>query len=432
MTVSNGTYLVFRTISRKLACIKEQTFFSGQYTWLQNRGYFINSTGEIFPEQQVVSEKHEKILTVCKKIIFSNCNESRIMLKPEEYIKFSNLSIYLNRTNKTYDFGEYDIENGSIVACIFLPHTLFWKTNINQLILDYLTLVAFIISIINLSCVILTYVIFSELRNLPGKNILNLSTSLILAQILWLAAVGHPYTPTSCKVIAIVEHYLFLVSFFAMVIIAFHSRSVFASKQVSREVSRLKAAKMFLKYSAIVWGIPAIFALTCGLIDNQGVYAIYVDKQMQVCWFNNAKAQLYFFVLPVSFSLTFNIVFFVFTLIHISRQRAETSILATSNSALQPRKRMIWVYVKLSTLMGFSWLFGCLDILIHSTPVFSYLFVIFASLQGLYIAVAFVFNKRVFKLYRQIVRKKRTRRRKTNDNCNSTLPQYSNTRETKL
>ena len=432
MTVSNVTCLVFRTISRQLSCPKEQKFSPGQYTWLQNRGYFIISTGEVFSEQQVVSEKYEKILTVCKKIIVSNCNESRIILKPEEYIKFSNLSIYLNRTNKTYDFGEYDIENGSIVACIFLPHTLFWKTNINQLILDYLTLVAFIISIINLSCVILTYVIFSELRHLPGKNILNLSTSLILAQILWLAAVGHPYTPTSCKVIAIVEHYLFLVSFFAMVIIAFHSRSVFASKQVSREVSRLKAAKMFLKYSAIVWGIPAIFALTCGLIDNQGVYAIYVDKQMQVCWFNNAKAQLYFFVLPVSFSLTFNIVFFVFTLIHISRQRAETSILATSNSALQPRKRMIWVYVKLSTLMGFSWLFGCLDILIHSTPVFSYLFVIFASLQGLYIAVAFVFNKRVFKLYRQIVRKKRTRRRKTNDNCNSTLPQYSNTRETKL
>ena len=432
MTVSNVTYLVFRTISRQLACLKEQKFFPGQYTWLQNRGYFINSTGEIFPEQQVVLEKYEQILTVCKRIIFSNCNESRIILKPEEYIKFSNLSIYLNRTNRTYDFGEYDMENGSIVACIFLPHTLFWKTNINQLILDYLTLVAFIISIINLSCVILTYVIFSELRHLPGKNILNLSTSLILAQILWLAAVGHPYTPTSCKVVAIVEHYLFLVSFFAMAIIAFHSRSVFASKQVSRGVSRLKETKMFLKYFAIVWGTPAIFALTCGLIDNQGVYAIYVHKQMQVCWFNNEKAQLYFFVLPVGFSLTFNIVFFVLTVIHISRQRAETSILRTSNSPHEHHKKMIWVYVKLSTLMGFSWLFGCLDILIHSTPVFSYLFVIFASLQGLYIAVAFVFNKRIFKLYRQLVRKKRTSRRKTNNDCNSTLSKFGNTRETKL
>ena len=154
---------------------------------------------------------------------------------------------------------------------------------------------------------------------------------------------------------------------------------------------------MFLKYSAIVWGTPAIFSLTCGLIDNQGVYAIYIRKEMQVCWFNNEKAQLYFFVLPVSFSLTFNIVFFVLTVVHISRQRAGTSILTTSNSAHQHRKKIIWVYVKPSTLMGFSWLFGCLDILTHSTPVFSYLFVIFASLQGLYIAVAFVFNQRIFK-----------------------------------
>ena len=148
---------------------------------------------------------------------------------------------------------------------------------------------------------------------------------------------------------------------------------------------------MFLKYSAIVWGTPAIFSLTCGLIDNQGVYAIYIRKEMQVCWFNNEKAQLYFFVLPVSFSLTLNIV-----------------------------------------LMGFSCLFGCLDILTHSTPVFSYLFVIFASLQGLYIAVAFVFNQRIFKQYKQLVRKKRTKRRQTNNDCNSTLSNLSNTRETKL
>ena len=433
MTVSNVTYLVFRITSRQLACLKERKFSPGQYTpLLQNRGYYINSTGEIFPEQQVVSEKYEKILTVCKKIIFSNCNESRIILKPEEYIRFSNLSIYLNRTKRTYDFGEYDIENGSIVACIFLPHILFLKTNSNQLILDYLTLVVFTISIINLSCVILTYAILSELRHLPGKNILNLSTSLILAQILWLAAVGHPYTPTICKVVAIVEHYLFLVSFFAMAIIAFHSRSVFVSKHVSREVSRFKETKMFLKYSAIVWGTPAIFVLACGLIDNQGIYAIYVHEEMKVCWFNNGKAQLYFFVLPVGFSLIFNIVFFVLTVVHISRQRAETSILRTSNSAHQHHKKMIWIYVKLSTLMGFSWLFGCLDILVHSSPVFSYLFVIFASLQGLYIAVAFVFNKRVFKLYRQLVRKKRAKSRKNNEDCNSTLSKYSNTKETKL
>ena len=71
---------------------------------------------------------------------------------------------------------------------------------------------------------------------------------------------------------------------------------------------------------------------------------------------------------------------------------------------------MFWIYLKLSALMGFGWLFGFIYLLVgKSTPVFSYLFVIFASLQGFYIALAFVVKKEIWQKYKELLRKKSTR-----------------------
>ena len=389
---------VFKTTSRPLACIQKQTYSRGAYTSIDDgKYYYINSTGKTFAKNKVFF-KNESI-SICEQIIFSNCVGVRVKLTSEEYVKFDNLSIFYNRTNTVYDFGEYDIEDGQVFMCI--PHVLkrliFWTSEDRLVVETYLTIICLSLSLACLYLVIQTYLVFPELRNLPGKNLLSLSISLFLAQLFWLIP-DRQYPSTLCHIAAVLKHYLFLVTFVAMAAIAWHTHAVFVSKHVGQKPSaKNRDRKTFFKYLAIVWGIPAIFVVTCAIVEKKDIYAVYVNEAW--CWFDNEQAQKHFFILPVGLLQLFNIIFFALTVFRIYRDRSRTRSVCGS---VQSHKTLFWIYLKLSSLMGFSWLFGFVNLLVEH-PAFSYLFVIFASLQGVYIAVAFVMKKTIWRKYMRLL-----------------------------
>ena len=398
ITIFNETFTVFKTTSRQLVCIQKMTYPNGSYTSLDNEKYYINSTGETFSKNQVFFEDNKNgSISVCERVVFASCFGRRINLTSEEYVKFDNLSIFYNRTKIMYDFGEYDIENGHIFMCIpeDLVKEIYWVPKGSNLIERYLTLVCLVLSVTCLFMVILTYLLFAELRNLPGKNLLSLSVSLFLVQLLWLIP-DLWYPITVCYVMAIVKHYLYLVSFVAMATIAWHTHLGFASKNVQSDLSsKGRANRRFCKYTAIVWGLPAIFVAACAVVDQKDVYAVYANELS--CWFGNVQAQKYLFVLPVGLLLLFNVIFFILTVYHIQCSQYSARQIRSN----QIHRSMLWVYIKLSSLMGFCWLFGFISLLVE-TPILSYLFVIFASLQGVYIALAFLVKKAVWKKYKKL------------------------------
>ena len=140
------------------------------------------------------------------------------------------------------------------------------------------------------------------------------------------------------------------------------------------------------------------------------------------------KHKKYLFVLPVGILLSFNIILFALTVFRIQRIRSSTRLVRPD----QRRRRMFWVYLKLSALMGFSWLFGFIDLFAESNEVFSYLFVIFASLQGVYIALAFVVKKEVWGKYKKLF--ERNHKNDKRDYGSTVLEYLSNnsTRETRV
>ena len=404
ISIGKQTFTVFKTTYRQLTCITRQRYNSTQYIVLPNGSYYINSSGTTYEEWQVFFEDSvNQNISVCEQVVLPHCQGEQMSLKENEYVSFKNLSLFYNGTNKMYSFGEYDIQNRNVLIC--LSTSVKWRSihqSTTEIILTFLTLTGLVLSLFGLILVILTYSIFSELRSVPGKNILNLSVSLFMAQFLWLTAVGQSSIPVLCHVTAIVEHYLFLVSFVAMAIIAYHTYLGFSSKKISRDSQRENENKKFLKYCIITWCAPAIFVGICFVLDQQSIFAIYSNDQ--VCWFENKQAQKYLFVLPVGVILFFNAIFFTLTVIHIHKERSDTILLSSSHT--RPRQTMFWIYLKIATLMGFSWLFGFLDLVVHSTLVFKYLFVIFTSFQGVSIAIAFIMNKRTFKMYKDFMRKK--------------------------
>lgn len=418
ISIGRQIFTVFKTTYRQLTCINKQRYTSRQYILLPNGSYYINSSGTMYEERQVYKDPVKQDISVCERVVIYYCQGYQMSLKDNEYVRFENLSVFYNGTNKMYSFGEYEIENGKVLVCLF--PSVKWNSippNNTQIILTDLTLIGFVLSLFALILVILTYSIFSELRSVPGKNILNLSASLFISQFLWLTAVGQSSMPVLCHVTAIVEHYLFLVSFVAMAIIAYHTYLGFSSKNVSRNVQRDDENRKFLKYCIVTWCVPAIFVGTCFVLDQQGIYTIY--RSDKVCWFENKKAQKYLFVLPIAVILSFNAIFFILTVIHIHMERSKTRLVSSSHT--RPTLTMLWIYLKIATLMGFSWLFGFLDLIVHGTLVFSYLFVIFTSLQGVCIAIAFIMNKRIFKMYKDLMRKKLNNRCKTTDVSRNSL-----------
>ncbi|XP_046849390.1 uncharacterized protein LOC124442922 [Xenia sp. Carnegie-2017] len=418
---------VFKTTSRRLACIRKQFYPKDAYKTTENGAfYIINTTGKTYPKKDVFVEPDNHTISVCEEIVHSSCYGRRLNLSSEEYVKFKNLSIFYNRTQKIYDFGEYDMRNGEIFICIsdgFQNKTriINWTADSSTTVGGYLTFFGLIISMVSLFLVIITHFLFPELRNLPGKNVMNLSISLFLVQLFWL--LPDMDNNVYCHVMAALKHYLFLVSFATMATIAWDTLKTFASKTVAKRRSKSEENKKFFKRVVFTWSLPAFFVIICVVLDRTDSYAVYVNEMM--CWFDNEHAQNYLFVLPVGILLFFNMTVFSLTVYFIQRTRSGTTILRHDK---RRDRKMLWIYVKISSLMGFTWLFGFLYLVVDSL-ILSYLFNIFASLQGVYIAVAFVMKKSIWQKYKELFH---CENRFNRSSDNTSLQNASDTTQTRV
>ncbi|KAL9987690.1 hypothetical protein ACROYT_G002037 [Oculina patagonica] len=235
-----------------------------------------------------------------------------------------------------------------------------------------------------------TYSLFKELRTVPGVNLMNLCLSLLLAHSLFMA-VGATHIRLICTSIAVLLHYFFLSSFVWMSIIAFDTYRTFSRTCHTRQGTGKLKARIF----AFGWFPALVFVVICFSLDQSGLVAIGYGGRDH-CWINNPKSNTFVLVVPVASSILFNGLFFLLTVISIRKIKKQTQKV---ESAGRSRRSMV-LFVKLAVLMGFTWIFGYLKILVSNYSVyFEYPFVIFTSLQGVYIAFGFVFTDRVKKMY---------------------------------
>lgn len=135
-----------------------------------------------------------------------------------------------------------------------------------------------------------------------------------------------------------------------------------------------------------------MFVAICYYLDQSGLVAIGYGGTSH-CWINNTKSNIFVFVIPVAVSILLNAILFSLTVISINKIKKQTRVIG---NAANNRKQVV-LFLKLSVLMGFTWIFGYLSILVSS--YFDYPFVVFNSLQGVLIAFGFVFTGRVKKMY---------------------------------
>ena len=418
-TMQSGGYRfpVIKLVSKQLACFQGRKLQSHEYEHDNISGNVIEkATGKVFSKNEYkILRNIGGNITICRSLVLSGCHDGAfVTLYEHEYFVYKNLTIFHYQTNRTFNFGEYQIiEAGSsnrtnadkfqnasfpktsaIAICLPFRKTFNTTEKIKVVTksdtgysLRILTLICFSISIMFLFILLVTYWMFKELRTLPGLNLMSLAVSMLLSQVIWLIGTAQFINTKTCEVLGIIEHYLFLVTFMAMSVISYHSCIVF-SRPFGRSSNNNRA--QFAKYSSIAWISPAIFIAVCVTLDQtEATFDIYGTT----CWLSTGKAVLYLFILPAAVITLFNIVTFIKTALALCN-RSDSQILQ------RDRKQNLIVCTKLATLVGFPWLFAFFGVIFPHTEAFEYLFVVFNCLQGFYMGVAFVCNKKTIQLYK--------------------------------
>ena len=412
ININDKTWEVIRVTERQLACVETMEFSPGEFKILRNGGAFLNKTVQnrsvyhFFVDYQ--GNKYSTLL-VCKSNFTIQCPFVLQQIYPHEYTILANKTLLHNTTGRVYPLGEYDLNGEKVLIC---PNYTNYKVNYSnssiQVVepnitaktesrfLRYVTFVGFLVSFLALILTLVIHFIFAELRRpLPRKNLMSLCLALALAQFMWLFGSGDTDKPTFCTAVAAVIHYLFLVSFACMAIIAFDTHRTFSS-QISRapgiSIGGQNKNIRFLKYTCLSWGLPMLFVGGCVLLDHfQVVFIGYGNED--ACWLVSSDGKIIVFAVPIASVLLYNIGAFSHTIWAINSARKQTTRVT---SARQDQKVVLKIYLRLVTLMDFTWFFSFSAELIHKTLI--YPFVVLTTTQGVFIFVAFVCKTRVLKL----------------------------------
>ncbi|KAK9501411.1 hypothetical protein O3M35_012139 [Rhynocoris fuscipes] len=250
----------------------------------------------------------------------------------------------------------------------------------------YLTVVCLTISIVCLTIHNIVFYTLPKQRNLPGKILTSLSWSLIMAQTIFLIGVSPIINVPNfvCKSIAIIIHFYFLSAFFWMNVMSIDIWRTFSKSAFSNCHERTHT-----KYALYAWGCPALitcFALIADLTeflpkDFRPYYGVYPG----VCWFANRIGLGIYFYVPICILLCTNAILFTITVCWLQKQTNNAELIEASGRKEYTR---LWLYVKLSIIMGLSWAFGMIAAFAHR-PKFWYPFIILNGLQGAFIFLMF-------------------------------------------
>ncbi|XP_037837369.1 adhesion G-protein coupled receptor G6 isoform X4 [Kryptolebias marmoratus] len=252
----------------------------------------------------------------------------------------------------------------------------------NKKVLTFLSYIGCGVSAICCAATLLTYVAFESLRrDYPSKILMNLSTSLLFLNMVflldgWLASLNR--NEGLCMSAAVLLHYFLLTSFTWMGLESVHMYIALV------KVFNTYIRRYILKFCVVGWGLPAVLV---GIVVsvNKNFYGVLKDGQdesARMCWIKDRSV---FYTTCVGyFCLVFllNVAMFIVVMMQICGRNGKRSNRTLREEVLRNLRSV----VSLTFLLGMTWGFA----LFAWGPVyltFTYLFTIFNSLQGLFIFV---------------------------------------------
>ncbi|KAL9971179.1 hypothetical protein ACROYT_G023671 [Oculina patagonica] len=305
----------------------------------------------------------------CKKIVAMdewkpNCTV--IAFNKTDYERLPNGTVYLKLRGKIYSNITYAIRDNRLLLCVNFSRNfsgqvkepgISYKIAKTPPPLHVLSLIGCILSMVSLVLLLMTYILFAELRNLPGKIIINLALSLLLYQSVFFSAAKTDDQDT-CLAVAVLLHFFALSSFMWMNVMAYDVHRTFTNVSSIPANQQGDFKKRLMKYCAYAWGTPAIVVLICVTVDHvkKGIigYGECSGQGDEECFISQPQAILYSFVLPVTLLMIFNLYALGHTVIHIIKTRKRTQQVTNQ----QHGRSVAVICVKMASVMGVTWILG--------------------------------------------------------------------------
>ncbi|XP_074657266.1 uncharacterized protein LOC141910474 [Tubulanus polymorphus] len=271
-----------------------------------------------------------------------------------------------------------------------------FKITVSSLFSDRDFLITFTCSCLSVVSLVITVVIYlniPDLRTLPGKLIVNLCTTLAVAQTLHISSLVGVDNRLLCVSMAAVKHYIWMVVFASMAAVSIHMFLTFST--IRKPVD---STKTLLYYLLSVWLSPFLIVGPCIVLHNTDTtqYSGAVYGSPVTCWFSSSFSLLMAFVLPIGIIDLVSIILFVATVCRIHRS---FTAMSTSSSNAKQKRTTTFIFYRMALVTGVTWVVGFVASFVNNDYLW-YFFNLLNSSQGFLVFLAFIANKRVFDMCR--------------------------------
>ncbi|XP_069692371.1 G-protein coupled receptor Mth2-like isoform X2 [Periplaneta americana] len=368
--------------------------------WQETEKYdpFTKSCRKVFIETEVTdtipgnnsNESRADLRATNSSSDFATC--SKIMLEPEDYVIVDNdtMDVLLMAYNITLEPSEYIIQNDSkILICIPFDYDTD-ELNNYPLSYAYTTIVGVSFSVAFIIIHLVVFLLTPKLRNLSSMNLASLSVALLLMYCAFVAGSYLLETDVPCIVVAAITYYGLLAAFTWMFTIAYDISRVLRQTTTRFAIMSGKHWQRFAFYSVCSWLLPAVIVGAALGADFSNVVPEDLRPGFGVkhCWFSNTYSLLIFGVAPLLVVMVLNVIFFAWSAYLVYTSAKELRHNSTTHQDFR-------LYARLALIMGLTWIIGLIAGYVDSEVVW-YLFILFNTLQGLFIFCAFTCTKKIW------------------------------------
>ncbi|XP_063825758.1 G-protein coupled receptor Mth2-like isoform X1 [Ostrinia nubilalis] len=268
----------------------------------------------------------------------------------------------------------------------------------------------FLVSSVFLLLLLVVYSLLPELRNLGGLIFMAYVASLMMGFIFYFCIAMGKLTSSVCLVITCLTYFFMLASFGWLNVMSYDIFWTFRGYAKARPIHRRGENIKFLMYCAYAFGVPlglTIALVTLNEVNNhRRLGGIVPEIPLKGCFLEGPAKYVYLYA-PMLLMILANWVFFLLTAFNIWRLtrggdvlRAQDSAATGSSTARQVNKQRFLMYLKLSVLMGLSWI---LEVVSSYNPDFEgwYITDLYNVFMGVIIFVIFVCKRKVWNMLKK-------------------------------
>ena len=247
------------------------------------------------------------------------------------------------------------------------------------------------LSIIGSVALLVTYSLFKQLRTLPGQVIMNLAAAFLAGDILVQIRVAHEHHGIYHLASSALQQHLFLARYVWMCLAGIEmSRSLYNGVKLSYD-TKYKKWILLAVYMAFGWGIPTILATIMVIVEEKG-------DQDERKWFGVIGYATNHIPLGITLLINLGVVIFLSVIFWNASQRQKR----LQSGFKRQKVNFVRIFLIILTVLGLVWMsFFILLTWSHHIEV-RIVFVILTLTQPLVVSVAFIWTKKVYRMYLQL------------------------------